>query len=196
MSTTVNLSLKQRQHSDLIEKICEESGVDVRRCYQCGKCSAGCSVHICKGMDVSPNRVMRMIQLGMEEEVLNTRSIWACVLCSTCTARCPRDIDVPRVMDALRIMAKKRGITQKFKNANVFHDVFFDSIVKHGRVYELGLLIGLKLKQSGTLFEELDIGLPAMISAGLRIPKLPPKVNNPDEIRKIVENCRRMEGEK
>jgi heterodisulfide reductase subunit C len=145
---------------------------------------------------VSPNRIVRMIQLGMEEEVLNTRTIWACVLCSTCTARCPRDVDVPRIMDALRITAKKRGINNKFKNANAFHDVFMNSIMKHGRVYELGLLIGLKLKQSGTLFEELDIGLPAMLSAGLRIPKLPPKVNNPDEILKIVENCKRMEGEK
>ena len=196
MSTTVNLSLNQRDHGDLVEKIYEKSGVDVRRCYQCGKCSAGCAVHICNGMDVSPNRIMRMIQLGMEEEVLNTRTIWACVLCSTCTARCPRDIDVARVMDALRIEAKKRGITNKFKNANVFHDIFMNSIIKHGRVYEFGLLIGLKLKQSGTLFEELDIGLPAMLSAGLRIPKFPPKVKNPDEIRKIVENCKRMEGEK
>lgn len=196
MSATVNLSQNQREHGNFIKKIYEESGIDVRRCYQCGKCSGSCPVHNSKGMDYSPNRILRMIQLGMEEEVLDTRTIWACVLCSTCTARCPRDIDVPRVMDALRIMAKKRGIINKFKNANVFHDVFMDSIVKHGRVYELGLLIGLKLKQSGTLFEELDIGLPAMLSAGLRIPKLPPKVNNPDEIRKIVENCKRMEGEK
>ncbi len=196
MSAIVNLSQLHKDHGDFAERVFKMSGQDVRKCYQCGKCSAGCSVHIFNGMDVSPNRVMRMIQLGMEQEVLNTRSIWACVLCSTCTARCPRDIDIPRVMDALRIEAKKRGITQKFKNANVFHDVFMNSIIKYGRVYELGLFIGLKLKQSGNLFADLEMGVPALINAATRLPKFPPKVKNPDEIRKIVENCKRIEGEK
>ncbi len=193
MSTSVNLSQKHREHNDLIEKIHEESGVDVRRCYQCGKCSAGCSVHICKGMDVSPNRVMRMVQLGMQEEVLNTRTIWACVLCSTCTARCPRDIDVPRVMDALRIMAKKRGITQKFKNANVFHEVFMSNIATFGRSYEIGLAIMLNLK-TGNLFNDTDLAWPN-ISKG-RMHFLPPKLKNADAIKKIMENIKRMEGEK
>ncbi len=195
MSSIVNLSVQQREHGDLIDRVFAECGVDVRRCYQCGKCSAGCSVHICNGMDVSPNRVMRMIQLGMEEEVLNTKSIWACVLCSTCTARCPRDIDVPRVMDALRIMAKKRGITKGFYNASVFHDIFMNSIIRHGRVYEAGLLVSLKLKQSGTMFADLPIGIPAIINVAFRLPKLPPKMKNQDQIRKVVENCMRIEGE-
>jgi len=195
MSSVVNLSEQQKEHGDFAERVFEESGIDVRKCYQCGKCSASCSVHICGGMDLSPNRIMRMVQLGMEEEVLRTRTIWACVLCSTCTARCPRDIDVPRVMDALRIMAKSRGITEGFKNASVFHEIFMNSIIKHGRVYEAGLLVALKLKQSGTMFADLPIGIPAIINVAFRLPKLPPKMNNSDQIRKVVENCKRIEGE-
>lgn len=193
MSTTVNLSQQQREHSDLIERVYKESGVDVRKCYQCGKCSGSCPVHNCKGMDVSPNRIMRMIQLGMEEEVLNTRTIWACVLCSTCTARCPRDIDVPRVMDALRITAKKRGITNKFKNANIFHDVFMSNIATFGRSYELGLAIALNLK-TGNLFNDLDIGWPTIKRGKMHF--FPPKLKNAGEIKKIMENIKRMEGEK
>ena len=195
MSSMLNLSAQQREHGDFADRVFEECGVDVRKCYQCGKCSAGCSVHICGGMDVSPNRVMRMVQLGMEDEVMRTRTIWACVLCSTCTARCPRDIDIPRVMDTIRIMAKKRGITEGFNNANVFHDIFMNSIIKYGRVYEAGLFVTLKLKQSGTMFADLPIGIPAMISAVFRMPKLPPKMKNSDQIRKVVENCKKIEGE-
>ncbi len=195
MSSMLNLSAQQREHGDFADRVFEESGVDVRKCYQCGKCSAGCSVHICGGMDVSPNRIMRMVQLGMEDEVLRTRTIWACVLCSTCTARCPRDIDIARVMDTIRIMAKKRGITEGFNNANVFHDIFMNSIIKYGRVYEAGLFVALKLKQSGTMFADLPIGIPAMISAAFRMPKLPPKMKNSDQVRKVVENCKKIEGE-
>jgi len=195
MSSMLNLSAQQREHGDFADRVFEESGEDVRKCYQCGKCSAGCSVHICGGMDVSPNRIMRMVQLGMEDEVLRTRTIWACVLCSTCTARCPRDIDIARVMDTIRIMAKKRGITEGFNNANVFHDIFMNSIIKYGRVYEAGLFVALKLKQSGTMFADLPIGIPAMISAAFRMPKLPPKMKNSDQVRKVVENCKKIEGE-
>lgn len=195
MSFMLNLSAQQREHGDFADRVFDESGVDVRKCYQCGKCSAGCSVHICGGMDVSPNRIMRMVQLGMEDEVLRTRTIWACVLCSTCTARCPRDIDIARVMDTIRIMAKKRGITEGFNNANVFHDIFMNSIIKYGRVYEAGLFVALKLKQSGTMFADLPIGIPAMISAAFRMPKLPPKMKNSDQVRKVVENCKKIEGE-
>jgi len=195
MSSMLNLSAQQREHGDFADRVFEESGEDVRKCYQCGKCSAGCSVHICGGMDVSPNRVMRMVQLGMEDEVMRTRTIWACVLCSTCTARCPRDIDIPRVMDTIRIMAKKRGITEGFNNANVFHDIFMNSIIKYGRVYEAGLFVTLKLKQSGTMFDDLSIGIPAMISAVFRMPKFPPKMKNSDQIRRVVENCKKIEGE-
>ncbi len=195
MSSTVNLSAQQREHSDFAERVFKESGVDVLKCYQCGKCSAGCSVHICGGMDVSPNRIMRMVQLGMEEEALRTRTIWACVLCSTCTARCPRDIDIARVMDTLRIMAHKRGITEGFNNASVFHNIFMDSIIKYGRVYEAGLLVALKMKQSGTMFADLPIGIPAMINVAFRLPKLPPKMKNSDQVRRVVENCKKIEGE-
>lgn len=188
MNSTINLSVKRNPGKSLSEIVFEESGVDVSKCYQCGKCSAGCSVHNCNGMDVSPNRVLRMVQLGLED-VLKTKTIWSCVLCSTCTTRCPRNIDVPKVMDALRITAKKRGITQNAKVANVFHDAFMKSIKKYGRVYELGLVLERNL-MTGKLFMDAELGLP-MITKG-KIAFLPKKVGS-DQIQKIIENVKRME---
>lgn len=59
-------------------------------------------------MDILPRQVMRLIQLG-NEKVLADRSIWMCTTCLTCTARCPRGIDIARVMEALREINLRRG---------------------------------------------------------------------------------------
>ncbi|MHB9093429.1 MAG: 4Fe-4S dicluster domain-containing protein [Eubacteriales bacterium] len=192
MSATVNLSQLQKDHGDFIERVYKMSGQDVRKCYQCGKCSAGCAVHNCHGMDVSPNRIMRMVQLGMEEEVLKTKTIWVCVVCSTCTARCPRDIDIGRVMDALRIMAKERNMMQYAKNATDFHQTFVNNIATFGRMYEALFAVALTLK-TGFIFNIVDIA-PATLLKG-NLPFFPASMKNSRQVKEIMENIKRMEGE-
>lgn len=60
-------------------------------------------------MDLLPNQVIRLVQLGQEERVLSSRTIWLCASCLTCDSRCPRGIDISRVMEALRVMILRRG---------------------------------------------------------------------------------------
>ncbi|BCB25731.1 hypothetical protein SKTS_06170 [Sulfurimicrobium lacus] len=88
----------------LIEKI---SGQNLLACYQCGKCSAGCPM--APHMDVLPNQIIRLAQLGMKEKLLTTRSIWVCVSCMTCNSRCPKDIRIAEVFEALREMVLRDG---------------------------------------------------------------------------------------
>ncbi|WP_041570858.1 4Fe-4S dicluster domain-containing protein [Candidatus Desulforudis audaxviator] len=84
----------------------EISGQNPFLCMQCGLCSAGCTG---RGiMDMLPRQVMRLIQFG-NAQVLDNRSIWMCTTCLTCTARCPRGIDIARVMEALRTINLRRG---------------------------------------------------------------------------------------
>lgn len=83
------------------------SGQDLLACNQCGKCGAGCPV--ASDLDLLPNAVIRLAQLGMED-VLESQTIWICAACQTCVSRCPKDVDVPRVMEALRTLAMQRGI--------------------------------------------------------------------------------------
>ncbi len=73
------------------------------QCYQCGKCSAGCPV--AAEMDMLPNQVMRLAQLGQFAEILRSETIWVCASCATCTTRCPREVEIAAVMDGLREMA-------------------------------------------------------------------------------------------
>lgn len=87
-------------------KVREISAQNPFLCMQCGLCSASCTG---KGtMDILPRQVMRLLQFG-HEQVLDNRSIWVCTTCLTCTARCPRGIDVARVMEALRAINQRRG---------------------------------------------------------------------------------------
>ncbi|NLE77761.1 MAG: disulfide reductase [Chloroflexi bacterium] len=94
--------------SDLVRQVQEISGQDLLACYQCGKCAAGCPVAF--AMDLLPSLVIRLAQLGLIEELLETETIWLCAACQTCYTRCPKGVDLSRIMEALRELAlKARG---------------------------------------------------------------------------------------
>lgn len=94
--------------SELVRRVEELSGQDVMACYQCGNCSAGCPA--AGAMDLLPNQIVRLLQLGCVEEALRARAIWYCAACLTCEARCPKGIDVARLTEALRTLALEQGI--------------------------------------------------------------------------------------
>jgi len=95
-----------QMHGALVERVESISGQDVLACNQCGKCSAGCPV--AAAMDMLPSQVIRLVQLGLDE-ALDAQAIWMCASCLTCLTRCPKGVDLPRVMEALRQMHLRRG---------------------------------------------------------------------------------------
>jgi len=97
-----------------VRQVEEISGQDLLACNQCGKCSAGCPVVAM--MDLLPSQVIRMAQLGMEE-VLESNTIWICASCLTCVTRCPKGVDLPRLMEALRQISLRKGVTELDLNA-------------------------------------------------------------------------------
>ncbi len=86
--------------NDLVKRVEELSGQNVFSCYQCGKCSAGCpSVPF---MELLPNQVMRLLQFGQVERILQSNTHWVCASCFVCSTRCPKGIDIAAIMEALR----------------------------------------------------------------------------------------------
>ncbi len=87
-------------------------GENIRKCFACGTCTAGCPVfHV--DHEYNPRKIIRMILLGMREQVLKSKTIWLCSQCYTCSANCPQDVDFSHIMLALRDMAVKEGYFPK-----------------------------------------------------------------------------------
>ena len=102
MRTRISVETVRGEFQRQIELISAET---LLGCNQCGKCSAGCPLAF--GMDLLPSQVIRLAQLGIED-VLDSQTIWTCAACMTCIARCPKGIDLPRIMEALRVIAMQR----------------------------------------------------------------------------------------
>ncbi len=87
---------------DFIDKVIQLSGQNIYKCFQCGTCGGACPMS--GHMETIPRRVMRMTQLGLEEDLADCKTFWTCASCHTCTVNCPRGIDLARVMEALRLL--------------------------------------------------------------------------------------------
>ncbi len=147
-------------------EILEGTGVAVSKCYQCGICSAGCPLS--GEMDFPPSYVMRMLQTGepeLEEKVLRSFTIWVCLTCEMCYARCPMSIDIPQMMDFLRQKSLRQNkVHPEARKILAFHKSFLDSIRATGRLYEIGLLMDYKAR---TLKVMQDMSLaPKMLVRG------------------------------
>ncbi|RPI23567.1 MAG: hypothetical protein EHM70_22350, partial [Chloroflexota bacterium] len=92
------------QFTDRVNSLSEQT---VQMCYHCHKCTAGCPV--ASEMAYGPDRILRMVQFGEKDKLLGSHDIWLCASCETCGARCPNEIDIARVMDALRQIAIQEG---------------------------------------------------------------------------------------
>lgn len=151
----VHLMTREGIHS-FRNRVKDLSNEDVSRCYQCGKCTAGCPVAV--DMDISPNQVMRLVQINSRDRVLASSTIWLCLSCETCTTRCPADIDIAKVMDTLRKISVNEGYSSSQPAITEFNKIFLDSIKKHGRLNELELSVRYSLA-SRQLFNNIGLAL-------------------------------------
>jgi len=166
----------------------QEAGTDVRKCYQCGKCTAGCPANYL--MDISPSQTIRFCQMGIKEKVLNSKTIWYCIFCDTCSTRCPQDVDIKGVMDGLRRMATREGIKPKAQVRNL-EKAFAIMIKMFGRVYEPGVVAGFNL-MSGNLFHDVILFPLLLIKRKI---SLKPHFKKSREIRSMFKRAEKINAE-
>ncbi len=86
----------------------EPGGENIKKCFSCGTCTAGCPVREVTDR-YNPRKIIRMALLGMKEAVLSSPFIWLCSSCYTCFERCPQDVRIPELMNAIKNIAVRQG---------------------------------------------------------------------------------------
>lgn len=165
---------------DFLKLINHISRQNINRCWHCTTCGGGCpfSDH----MDLMPNQVIRMVQLGNRQEVLESKTIWLCVGCYTCSGQCPNNIDIASIMDALRQIAIHDGVSSREKDIFLFHKYIYGSISRNGRLNKLSAMTRFKLG-TGHLFSDISDGVRMVMKGKLELTGK--KVHARNEIHRI-----------
>jgi heterodisulfide reductase subunit C2 len=167
----------------IIDQVKEISGIDINACLQCRKCTNGCPV--AGFTDSSPSEIIKKLQMGAGEEILGSEIIWICASCATCFSRCPMEINMAEVMDALRVMAEARGAAKPEGNAPLMNKLLLGTIKRFGRTYDLG---AMALYKAGTASYGKDMDkLPTILKKG-KIALLPPHGADKKMVRRIFNN--------
>ncbi len=77
-------------------------------CIHCGSCTASCPT--ANHMSLTPQRITRLIRLGMKDEVLESLAHWRCTSCDACTLHCPRKIPILDTIIGLKRYANEHDV--------------------------------------------------------------------------------------
>jgi heterodisulfide reductase subunit C len=158
---------------NFVREVSERCGEEFQRCLQCMSCAGGCP--FVDAMVYRPNGIIRLVQYGYRQEVLESPDIWLCVGCHTCSVACPMAIDMPAIMDALREIAIETGARINETAVLNFHREVLNSIQRYGRTHKLEIMLRYKIRQLD-LFSDMDLGLRMLAKRKLDL--LPSKISD------------------
>jgi quinone-modifying oxidoreductase subunit QmoC len=85
---------------DFIKALHKQGGNTFEKCFQCGTCSATCSVS--PDPEPFPRKEMAWAAWGMKDSLLADPDVWLCLQCNDCSTRCPRGARPGEVLGAVR----------------------------------------------------------------------------------------------
>jgi len=97
-------------------------------CIQCGVCTGGCPVSVKAGLNI--RQLMREIKLKGDVEIPPEEVLWSCTTCSTCEARCPKELTPYEVLVGMRGITVEEG-----RVAPTIRDAL-ESVFKHGNPWD------------------------------------------------------------
>ena len=159
----------------------KQSGQPISSCNQCGKCTAGCP--IAEFTDIMPHQAMRALQWGLKDELLNSHFIWLCVNCMVCAERCPREISVSEVADALRREAIKKGVKPAEPDVATLHKNFLNVIALNGRINEV-MLTAFQNMLTLKPFNDAMVGVNLFLKG--RLNPLPHRIKDKKFLKRIT----------
>jgi len=186
------IKLGQQIENKFLEAVNNKSGNNVLDCYQCGKCVGTCPVS--DFMDYPPREIMQMIKLGLKDETYMANSMWFCLTCAACSGRCPREIDIPHVMESIRHLAieeNEYSDSGKVKQIMKFHEIFIDMVKRYGRNYELRMMAEFNIR-TRNLFKDMHLAPKALLKG--KIPLGVKKVKSTKAIQRMFKMAEKLEN--
>jgi len=176
---------------NLAKRLLRITGENAMLCYQCKKCTLGCPSAY--AMKMKPHELMRALQIGLEDKVFWSGTIWICLSCETCNTRCPQGINILKLIDGLRTFSFKREYYNPVPELPIMHHLFLQLVRRFGRIYELGLVFILNLKMVNPL-KDIDMAMPMFRRRRLRI--FPHRSEGVRELRQVMSRLKAMEEER
>ena len=167
-------------------------GHHLSTCVQCGTCTASCPS--ASAMDITPRKMWRMVQLGMVDDVLRSKTMWLCSICYQCQMRCPRGLPLTETISKLKQLAIQQQIKQ-YRESTYFYVAFSDVMRRYGRMRETEFMARYFLSTN-----PLDaLGYASMGLTLLRRGKLKPELpslRGEGKLAKLFDRVAEMEGRK
>ncbi|MHA1333533.1 MAG: 4Fe-4S dicluster domain-containing protein [Candidatus Odinarchaeia archaeon] len=105
--SVINLNQANFKLKETLTKIL--GGERLIDCYTCGACVGNCPVSKISD-DFRPLKIIQQAILGLENELLNSPTIWQCAYCFTCQDVCPQDVKFPIMLYAIRKYLIEKGV--------------------------------------------------------------------------------------
>ncbi|MFW6414959.1 MAG: 4Fe-4S dicluster domain-containing protein [Thermodesulfobacteriota bacterium] len=140
---------------ELRQDIIERSGQPIFECYACRRCAAGCPVAPETG-GFTPDKLIRSILYGDKEAIFNNPLIWRCVSCFTCGTRCPNNIHSSKINETLKQIQQEDNLHTAYPGVAYFHQEFFKSAIRSGRLNEIDFLLRYQIRYSLRLIKHRE----------------------------------------
>ena len=133
-------------------------------------------------MDIMPRQIVRNMQLGMVDEVLESKAIWLCAACGVCYERCPHSVDLTTLIETIRHHAKHQRICS-VREVDIFTETFLGNVNLFGKSQEV-ILAGVYNTLSGNLLQNMN-NVPHMLKTEMIKPEIH-SVKDKESVRRLM----------
>lgn len=126
--------MSYRVNPDLGTEIAALGGGTFAKCFNCGSCTAVCSLS--KGETVFPRKIIRYLQLGLSDRLAESPEPWLCYYCGGCSDTCPREAQPGELM-----MATRRWLTTKYDFTGLSKRLYLSEAWEIGSLLAIALVV-------------------------------------------------------
>jgi ferredoxin len=125
--------MSARVDPSLVNELKEYGAINVEKCFNCGNCTAICP--LTSSEHPFPRKTIRMVQMGLRDQLVDSIDPWLCYFCGDCSITCPK-----RAEPAETMMATRRWLIGQY-----------DTTGKAGKLYTSGKTVAQTIFRTALL---------------------------------------------